>query len=421
MAQYHWETLMACAFFIFHQTLHAMRAIYRNRIFDTVIDTTKTAVSVKTYFRMRTYPSSPEVGHIYLFVSGSEERERINVELEVPAKDWNPKLERLVETTQGNRDINLILDSYIAKVTETKTVYRLQHKLLTPTILKHEIRTGMIRVDFIPFAYALLEDDKALLKNSTYLRNKIVLDKLAEYKSSISFSELSISFFSKYRLWLQRAKGNARGTINGNIIVIKKFLLRAPKFGILLNFDPEDIVGGTTRGNRIHLNPEEVKRLLKIFELPMIDPSSKLVLGYFLFACMTGMRISDIMKTTRKQLLERDLSFVNKKSSADQVVELNKIAMSLVIGCEDLFVKFFSEKHINHEIKRLVKFCNIDKHVFFHTARHTFATCFLRAGGTVHHLQKLLKHKSITTTMIYVHILEEEANEQVYILDKLFA
>ena len=39
-----------------------------------------------------------------------------------------------------------------------------------------------------------------------------------------------------------------------------------------------------------------------------------------------------------------------------------------------------------------------------HAIRHTFATLYLRAGGGVHHLQQILGHRSIETTMIYVHL-----------------
>ena len=39
-----------------------------------------------------------------------------------------------------------------------------------------------------------------------------------------------------------------------------------------------------------------------------------------------------------------------------------------------------------------------------HTLRHTFATMYLRAGGGIRHLQAILGHQDIETTMLYVHL-----------------
>ncbi|MFK8288445.1 tyrosine-type recombinase/integrase [Capnocytophaga canimorsus] len=75
-----------------------------------------------------------------------------------------------------------------------------------------------------------------------------------------------------------------------------------------------------------------------------------------------------------------------------------------------------SDQKMNDYIREAVNFVGIRKRVSFHTARHTFATNFLRKGGKVEDLQKLLDHSDISTTMIYVHIIETE-QINTYILD----
>lgn len=47
----------------------------------------------------------------------------------------------------------------------------------------------------------------------------------------------------------------------------------------------------------------------------------------------------------------------------------------------------------------------IGKRVKVHTLRHSFATHFLEAGGSVHVLQQLLGHAHLETTSIYLHCL----------------
>lgn len=395
----------------------------KDRIFDTVVDTTKLYVSMKSYFTIRKYKSKPGMGYVYLFVTGNKQRERINIDLEISLSDWDKKKKRLLENSKENLDKNLILENYLSKVTKIKTEFRLSDKVITPKLLKRELLDGLIRVNFVAFLKLAIEDDRANLEPGTYERYMAVYNKLYEYNPEVFFSEMNLNFFDKYRTWLSETKGNIKSTINSNIIVLKKYLLRAVKYGIKIKFDANDVRGGNTNGNRTYLTPGELKRLFEYYESSFIHPSFKLVLGYFLFDCMTGLRIGDLMKIERRDLIEKEISWVNKKSKRDQYMLLNLKAQSILEQCDDLFVKKFSEKHLNEEIKKIMKVCNIDKSVSFHVGRHTFATCFLRpeVGGSVHHLQKLLKHRSINSTMIYVHILESEANEQVFALDKLFA
>ncbi len=46
-----------------------------------------------------------------------------------------------------------------------------------------------------------------------------------------------------------------------------------------------------------------------------------------------------------------------------------------------------------------------------HTLRHTFATNFIRNGGDVFALQRLLGHSDIQTCMIYVHMGGKQLRE----------
>jgi integrase/recombinase XerD len=47
-------------------------------------------------------------------------------------------------------------------------------------------------------------------------------------------------------------------------------------------------------------------------------------------------------------------------------------------------------------------------HIRFHLLRHTFATEYIRTGGSVAMLRKILGHSSINTTMIYEHLQTDD-------------
>jgi site-specific recombinase XerD len=61
----------------------------------------------------------------------------------------------------------------------------------------------------------------------------------------------------------------------------------------------------------------------------------------------------------------------------------------------------------------------IGKHVTCHTLRHSFATHLLEQGWDIRQVQTLLGHQSVTTTMIYTHVVNKPAMAVTSPLDRL--
>ena len=67
----------------------------------------------------------------------------------------------------------------------------------------------------------------------------------------------------------------------------------------------------------------------------------------------------------------------------------------------------YSSESASQLFKRAAKKANIAKHVTLHTLRHSFATHLLEQGIGIAHIQKLLGHSNISTTLIYTHIAKD--------------
>jgi integrase/recombinase XerD len=64
-----------------------------------------------------------------------------------------------------------------------------------------------------------------------------------------------------------------------------------------------------------------------------------------------------------------------------------------------------SPRNVQHAMNRARKPLGIPSAKFSpHVLRHTMATCYLRAGGSVVMLQRILGHSELSTTMRYVHL-----------------
>ncbi len=69
-------------------------------------------------------------------------------------------------------------------------------------------------------------------------------------------------------------------------------------------------------------------------------------------------------------------------------------------------IKPVSENAVQGALRRTVKRLKIGKHVHPHTFRHSYATHLLEAGVPIRHVQQALGHRSLVTTMIYLHVTE---------------
>jgi len=71
-----------------------------------------------------------------------------------------------------------------------------------------------------------------------------------------------------------------------------------------------------------------------------------------------------------------------------------------------------SDRYVRKMVARYAeRACISGKHVHPHTLRHTFGTQLYRETKNLRLVQKMLGHKSISSTQIYTHVSDEEAEE----------
>lgn len=170
-----------------------------------------------------------------------------------------------------------------------------------------------------------------------------------------------------------------------------------------------------------YLTIDEVKTLM---QTPLKQTQIKQA---FLFACFTGLRISDVrnlqwsnIKTDGETMR---FEIIMKKTDTPLAGKIPNIAKEWMPEPTDsplVFANLPTASNIDTVIRRWVAQSGIKKHVTFHTARHTFATMGLTLGTDLYTVSKLLGHKSIATTQVYAQIIDKKKDEASDLLDNAF-
>lgn len=219
-----------------------------------------------------------------------------------------------------------------------------------------------------------------------------------DYRKKIKDKPLArnskLSYFNKLRACLNQA-------FEDRIIPIN------PCRGVE-RFRPEE-------GTRMYLTIDEVRLLAQTdCEYPRIKDA-------FLFSCMTGLRRSDILRLKwgdiHKQGDFTRIIFRQKKTEGQEYLDITPQAAQLMgdpKGINDpIFEDIHSPSCTNKAVQEWVLNAGIHKKISFHCARHTFATMMLDLGTDIYTVSKLLGHRDLSTTQIYVKVLDKNKQKAV--------
>lgn len=133
----------------------------------------------------------------------------------------------------------------------------------------------------------------------------------------------------------------------------------------------------------------------------------------------TGCRLEEVeqMKKTDIDWQRLQIRVVGKGNKERVVyinatcqVHLRKYLMSRLDDCDSVLVterrpiKFMGKRAIQREIKKIGEQSGLNKEVYPHLIRHTFATHKLNSGMSLNILQRILGHDDPSTTLVYAEL-----------------
>ena len=263
-----------------------------------------------------------------------------------------------------------------------------------------------------------------LLRFQTAYKHTSEFIKYRYSKEDINFSELKYEFITEFEFYLKSKKGISHNTVIRYLKIFKKIVLIALK-NEWINRDPFSRYVMTMKEvKKGYLSKDELSELYhKEFEIERLDQ----VRDIFLFCCYTGLSYADIKKLTPAHISKgmdgENWIFVERtKTGSSSNVPLLPVASEILMKYQDhpetvssgFLLPVISSQKMNAYLKEIAIICDINKHITFHMARHTFATTVTLSNGVaIETVGNMLGHKNLKTTQVYAKVVQEKVSEDM--------
>ena len=395
--------------------------------------------STTTYnmrFILRQYPDNPNESKIFARITIDRKRTEINSNQTVHTDNWDPEKQSVVGSRDLMNRINPHLEEMRYKLKDCYHQLKMQCVFITGDSIK-KIYQG----EAIPYSslMSLFEyhdkTTKETLKHGT-LKNYGSTEKYIraflqkKYRSKdIPLSHLNYEFITQFELFLRQTEPLQKSNTltNNGIMKHMERLRKITTMGFKMDWLAKDPF---IRYKLKFLRTErEFLIQSEIDKIAAEDLSTKLgrARDIFLFSCYTGLAYIDLsnlspdnivmgidgelwLRTSRQKtetkvnvpLLPPALELLEKYKTDKKLIEKNRV------------LPLMSNQKVNKYLKELSEICCINKNMTFHLARHTFATTVtLNNGIPIETVSKMLGHTKLSTTQVYVHVLDKKISDDM--------
>jgi integrase len=177
-------------------------------------------------------------------------------------------------------------------------------------------------------------------------------------------------------------------------------------------------------GSKQYLTIEELRKLM------VTDCYRPEVKQAFIFACFTGLRLSDMYRLAPMHIFKSSdgkseyIDMEMQKTERPVIIPLSEEAKRWLPETKGRDIPFFeiptTATVIGRALRKWAEAAGIDKHISFHVSRHTFGTMMITLGADLFTTSKLMGHTNIHTTEIYAKIVDKKKEQAINLIDGMF-
>jgi integrase/recombinase XerD len=381
---------------------------------------------------------------LYIRIIKDRTPKYVSLGILVTEKEWKPDTNQVISKYPNSARVNKVIAAKLLEAHKLSVDLEDGKKITTNKKIKEDIM-GKGPKSFFDYADAYVDSLENTGRVGVHRKDKAIIKKLKDYRKSgpLMFHEITYTFLKEYEEHMRVHCENGTNTIHGNFKVIRKIMNDACNDDTIdRNSNPFYKFKLTTEpSNREFLSEEELLAVENC-KLPEGSKLNDHRNAYIFAAYAGGLRISDILQLKWNNFDGDHINLVMHKTGRQLIIKLPKKAIEIINRYKhegsqsDDFVfpflrndKDYSEPKVLHysiasattlankSLDSIRKKLKWDKHISFHTSRHTFATRALRKGMRIEYVSKILGHSNIKETQVYAKIVNEELDKAMEIFD----
>jgi len=337
-------------------------------------------------------------------------------------KDWDDEKRRVKKTHQDHSRINALLDGLMAQASTYQTQCTLQQK---PFNINHVFDAVAEDQSFLAFIQNQVDRFRAANRHHAANKYQSGSNLLKEwYGGDVLFSDITERFVSDYDAFMRDSRKNSVSTRIQKISELASLYKTAADKGLaprVNHFALHEIKEKRTPKIKDWITEEEIQRLE---QLELKKENLHITRDMYLFSVYCrGMRFSNLLYLKKSDIRDGRVFWVPAKQ--DKMIQSQKLhsKLSEIIKRnldnheEFLFLRkkeragdsekertdraIYLNKDYNRWLKRIAEMAKIDKHLTFHTARHTFAVGAMNKTKNLSIVKDLIGHSDLRSTQIY--------------------
>lgn len=365
------------------------------------------------------------------------QRVRINLNIYVDPGSWDRRGQRIGPNTKEDPKLAALKNSLIQKwklrAEKIFLLAQMEDRDINPQIFEDLLIDSDRGGDFLRFFETEIEKEKQVRAQGTVKNYIKTLKALHNFRPrGIAYSAINGETVRAFDRYLHNKK-YAPNTVADYHKIFKKFIGMAISGGRLKENPYRHFKIRKAKTSPAFLQAFELDGLVKLYSAQDLTPGRQSILRQFLFSCFTGLRFQDVGPLTQRNIYGNFLQFQPKKTARTRMalrIPLNEIARGLIGDAlqdphrpahQATIFRARSLQVTNRTLKEIASAGGITQDITTHMGRHTFATNYLAAGGSIEVLQQILGHSTAEMTAVYAHVTDSRKRADMRQLAELFA